>query len=132
MRTAPDSLIGMSFGLLVVKGNGEPQGTRRRQTWTVHCICGTEKPIREDALLSGRVRSCGCATNRFKKSKMEKRFSLVNKRFGRLWVVLRAGSVKSGTSSHSVWTCKCDCGKVIPVRGGLLTSGKVTSCGCEA
>ena len=121
-------LTGQRFGLLSVLGKGEPQGSRAM--WRVHCICGTERAVREDHLLAGRTKRCGCATARFKKAKMEKRFSLVNKRFGRLLVVWRKGSEKSGESSHALWECKCDCGTMIVTRAGSLTGGKVTHCGC--
>ena len=64
---------------------------------------------------------------------MEKKFNLNNKRFGNLLVVWRNGSEKAGESSHALWTCKCDCGKLIErVRGGSLTSGRVTHCGCKS
>ena len=121
-------LTGQRFGLLSVMQRGEPTGSRA--TWLCHCLCGTERTFREDHLLAGRSKSCGCATARFKKAKMEKLFSLVNRRFGKLLVVWRAGSERVGESSHSTWACKCDCGKVIEARGGSLTSGKITHCGC--
>jgi len=95
-------------------------------------MCGIERTYREDHLLAGRTKSCGCAANRFRKAKMEKKHSLINKRFGSLMVVWRNGSEKAGESSHALWSCKCDCGKVIErVRGGSLTSGRVTHCGCK-
>jgi len=118
----------MRFGLLSVQSR-EPG---ERPMWRVHCICGNERVVREDHLLAGRTKSCGCATSRFKKAKMEKRYSLVNKRFGKLIVVWRDGSEKIGESSHALWKCKCDCGGMITVRGGLLNSGRVTHCGCMA
>jgi hypothetical protein len=96
----------------------------------VHCTCGVERIVREDHLVAGRTKSCGCAAARFRKSKMEKRFNLVNQRFGSLLVVWRAGSQKRGVSSHSWWACKCDCGKLIEVSGKSLVNGK-TSCGCK-
>src|ERR1035437_3028341 len=130
MRTSTNDLSGRTIGLLSIGGKGDPQGARRRTTWTAHCTCGVTKDIREDALLSGRVRSCGCATSRFKKAIMEKRFSLVNKKFGRLWVVWREDSVKSGKSSHALWMCKCACGGTIKVTSGRLNSGEVGDCGC--
>lgn len=122
-------LTGQRFGLLSVMGKGEPQGFR--PTWRCHCLCGTERTVREDHLVAGRTKSCGCATSRFKKAKMEKRHSLVNKRFGNLLVVWRVGSERVGESSHSVWACKCGCGKLIEVRGGELTGNKITHCGCQ-
>lgn len=113
---------------MTVVGRGEPQGERQRPTWTVRCVCGTVKDIREDVLVSGRAKSCGCAASTLKRTKMEKRYSLVNKRFGRLWVVWRADSLKVGESSHAVWHCKCTCGNFLDVKAGLLNSGEVRGC----
>jgi len=60
---------------------------------------------------------------------MGKRYNLVNKKFGKLWVVWREGSEKINGSSHALWMCKCACGNMVVVKGGLLSSGKMTSCG---
>jgi hypothetical protein len=109
-------------------GKGEPVGPR--PTWRVHCVCGNERVVREDHLVAGRTKSCGCASVRFRKAKMEKRFNLTNKRFGNLLVVWRAASKRAGVSSHSRWVCKCDCGSLIEVSGRSLVGGK-TSCGCK-
>src|SRR5271157_5734131 len=60
-------LKGLQFGLLIVQREGEPQGKRHLPVWVCRCACGTEKAVRYDALQDGRTRSCGCATQRFKK-----------------------------------------------------------------
>lgn len=132
MRAPAQDLKGQQFGLWIVQCKGEPVGVRRRPVWICRCTCGTIKPVRPEALLNGRSKSCGCATIRFKKAKLEKRFSLVNQRFGSLFVLWRAGSKKFGksTSSHAVWECKCDCGKIIKVTGKDLRGGK-DHCGCQ-
>jgi hypothetical protein len=57
---------------------------------------------------------------------MEKRFNLVNRRFGRLFILWR---VKSD-SPHTLWECKCDCGKIVKVTGRSLRAGTTKSCGC--
>ena len=121
-------LTGQRFGLLSVMGKGEPLGSR--STWRVHCLCGNERTVREDHLVAGRTKSCGCASSKMRKAKMEKRFNLVNQRYGSLLVVWRISSEKIGVSSHSRWACKCDCGGVVEVSGRSLVNGK-TSCGCK-
>lgn len=121
-------LTGQRFGLLSVVGRGEPVGSRA--TWRVHCLCGGERTVREDHLLAGRTRSCGCAAVRMRKAKMGKRFNLTNQRFGSLLVVWRVESQRVGESSHSRWACKCDCGTVVEVSAKALAGGK-TSCGCR-
>jgi len=62
---------------------------------------------------------------------MGKRLNFINKRYGSLLVVWRAGSKKVGVSSHSRWVCKCDCGGLIEVSGSSLVHGLRTSCGCK-
>jgi hypothetical protein len=51
---------------------------------------------------------------------------LTGKRFERLSVI----GLQGKSSGHLMWTCKCDCGKEITVRGSSLTSGNGKSCGC--
>lgn len=121
-------LTGQRFGLLSIMGRGEPIGSRA--TWRAHCLCGTERTVREDHLVAGRTKSCGCASVKMRKAKMEKRFNLVNQRFGSLLVVWRVSSEKVGGSSHSRWACKCDCGSLVEISGRSLMNGK-TSCGCK-
>ena len=55
---------GKRFGLLTVIGLSDtrrsPNGTRHR-CWLCRCDCGTEKPVRGQALKAGKTISCGCA-----------------------------------------------------------------------
>lgn len=53
--------------------------------------------------------------------------NLTGQRFGRLVVVKRAQSSKSGQSR---WECKCDCGKTSVAFGDNLKRGHTQSCGC--
>lgn len=52
---------------------------------------------------------------------------LTGQRFGRLSVVGRAPL----RADRVHWTCRCDCGRVVPIAGGNLCSGNTTSCGCR-
>lgn len=52
---------------------------------------------------------------------------LAGKRFGRLDVLSRAGSDKSGNAK---WECRCDCGATRVVYSQSLRSGATLSCGC--
>jgi hypothetical protein len=47
-------------------------------------------------------------------------------KFGRLLALRLYG--KAGR--ENVWVCACECGKVVNVRLGNLTSGNTKSCGC--
>jgi hypothetical protein len=53
------NLTGVSFGRLTVLGL-DPKSTPRRRWWMVHCKCGVEKSIRQEALVSGATKSCNC------------------------------------------------------------------------
>ncbi len=55
---------------------------------------------------------------------------LTGRRFGRLLVIERSGSVrrKDGHGTFPTWRCRCDCGKEAVVRGVNLKSAE--SCGC--
>lgn len=57
-------MVGNRYGRLLVIGDAPPKVSRgagkpRRRVF-VRCDCGTEKPIRVDALASGATVSCGC------------------------------------------------------------------------
>lgn len=51
---------------------------------------------------------------------------LTGKRFGRLVVIQREGSI----GVHAAWRCLCDCGSETLVRGDHLRDGKTKSCRC--
>ncbi len=57
----------------------------------------------------------------------KKPLELEGQKFGKLTVVARNGSDKYG---HSMWDCKCDCGKDCIVVSTSLKKGLTTSCGC--
>lgn len=56
-----------------------------------------------------------------------KLIDLTGKRFDHLLVVNRADYNIDG---RPVWTCKCDCGNTVDVRGECLRKGNTKSCGC--
>lgn len=58
---------------------------------------------------------------------------LVGQRFGRLFVVARAGSYvekKTGRKLCATWEVVCDCGRHVTRKTYRLTSGISESCGC--
>lgn len=129
MGTLKD-LTGLKLGLLFVLDRAESRNGKTM--WEVRCDCGTVKSVRAENILSGKVRSCGCASDRFRRTRLAKTFTLVNQRFGRLWVLWRVGSKRYGAkgSSHALWECRCDCGTVMKVTAKALRSGHTKSCGC--
>ena len=56
-----------------------------------------------------------------------KRESLINKKFGRLFVLEEFGKDKRG---NKLWRCKCDCGNEHISPTYALNNGGVKSCGC--
>ena len=54
------------------------------------------------------------------------RRNLVDKKFGKLTALEYEGVDKF---RNALWKCQCDCGNIIYVKGTLLTTGKVVSCG---
>lgn len=57
---------------------------------------------------------------------MGKLIDLTGQRFERLVVVERA----ENKGRDAAWLCRCDCGKLVTVRGHDLVRGKQKSCGC--
>lgn len=55
----PKIKIGDVFGKLTVISR-EPNSISRHRRWLCRCECGNTKIIREDSLLTGSTRSCGC------------------------------------------------------------------------
>lgn len=118
-------IIGTRFGSLTAI-NVEPDKGRRHY-YLCRCDCGNETKVREDALLSGKVQSCGCMRVAIINEKREKRREdLTGQKFGR-WTVLE----KYGYHRHLIhWTCRCDCGTVRFVSEAGLRNGTSSSCGC--
>lgn len=59
---------------------------------------------------------------------MKKRIEYVGRKFGKLRVV----SETEKKNSKRMFTCECECGKKVVVRGTHLTTGSVKSCGCSS
>lgn len=53
----------------------------------------------------------------------------VGNKYGKLTVIERCGSNKSG---RALWKCLCDCGNITIVEGSKLRNGHTHSCGCES
>ncbi len=56
-----------------------------------------------------------------------RRIDITGQRFGRLL----ATAIAPSSNANMRWKCICDCGRVVVVAVGRLTSGRKTSCGCE-
>jgi hypothetical protein len=123
MSRPAQNVIGRRFGRLEVMHIAEPiveKDGRVRRCWVCKCDCGETKTVREQCLISGQTRSCGCIRD-------EHLIDLVGQRFGRLVVAERAGS----RHWKPDWRCICDCGGTTIVTGYNLRAGVTTSCGCR-
>lgn len=58
---------------------------------------------------------------------MGKIIDLTGQKFNRLIVIKRTGKTKN---SHSIWLCRCDCGKEKEISSNDFIRGKIKSCGC--
>ena len=54
---------------------------------------------------------------------------LTNQRFGRLVALERYSQITAYGKTQ--WECKCDCGSIVLVVTGQLTTGSTKSCGCQ-
>jgi ribosomal protein L13 len=107
---------GQRYGRLVAL-----QATDQRRggnvVWRCACDCGRVTFVRNNNLVSGRTRSCGCSSV----------IDLTGQRFGRL-TALRATDERRG--GQVVWHCRCDCGREVGVITCSLRGGHTRSCGC--
>lgn len=83
------------------------------------CDCGNEIELIKNAVVGGRINSCGCITrNNIKRD-------LTGMKIGQLTVI------KPLDSSFSRFLCRCDCGNEVEVTRGHLIVGDTKSCGCR-
>lgn len=118
----PD-ISGQRFGYLVVversPGKIRNDGAHRK-AWWCKCDCGALKEIREENLLTGETRSCGCMRYELLVKHLE--IGQVN---GHCVVV---GRSELKNRYGSCWVVRCDCGNErIWTRTQFLKS---RSCGC--
>lgn len=115
-------LTGQRFGRLTVLYR---VGTRNGNSyWHCRCDCGNEKDVSYGNLKYKHVFSCGCLNKELTRQRNSK--DLTGQRFGRLTVM----GLDRYEKRTGIWNCRCDCGNVVQVRTGDLTSGNTKSCGC--
>ena len=91
--------------------------------WRCVCDCGNEVLLDTRTLQRETVRDCGCIT-RVKPGQKD----MTGERFGRL-VCLYPEETR-GTTSSTLWHCRCDCGNECSVPRHQLVHGYTKSCGC--
>ena len=115
-----EDLTSRRFGKLVVKARVLPSNGKDAE-WQCLCDCGTWKTATAGHLKHGTT-SCGCAQGKY-------RTDLSGQLFGHLTV--QQESELRGPQQRVYWRVQCTCRNTKFVGAAELTSGKVTSCGCQ-
>lgn len=121
-------LSGEQFGMLkVIRRDNSRKG--KYVYWICECQCKNKTivSVRGSHLKSGNTVSCGCVNNKNIHRKQRNSIDITDKRFGKL---VAKRYIKSGKYG-AIWHCECDCGGTIDTYVSYLTSGGVSSCGCE-
>lgn len=129
-------LTGQKFGKLTVLYKNSKRFPCGRLTtyWHCKCECGNECDKSSQQLRSVKYISCGkCSPQKIRKNYKD----IAGMKFGRL-LVLEIDTERRNIDFEKqlnsgirlYWKCQCDCGNKITVRGDLLRSGRVLSCGC--
>ena len=89
------------------------------------CDCGDQFNALKHNLRNKRTTSCGPCKKKLNGSLKVRQLN--GQTFGRLIVIARNGSNKTG---QALWLCRCKCGAEITTKGSLLIRGETKSCGC--
>ena len=109
-------ITGESFGQLTALKSTE-KDSLGNALWECSCECGNLHTLPYSALVSGRIKSCGCLNVR----------DLTGQRFGKLTAIR---STEKRINGNIVWECVCDCATRTEVTTTSLTIGHTKSCGC--
>ena len=120
-KITPDLKAGDKFNRWTVIERDHKHKSRDRY-YLCECDCGTKKSVRISHLTKRESTGCSnCRKTNLKK--MEK-----GEKFGRLTVISMDTTPRHSPNIH--WKCKCECGKLVTVRGTTLMQGRQVSCGC--
>lgn len=122
-ETKSRDLTGMIFGKLTALYEVDKAvRSDRSNMWYCSCSCGGFDVVSSGNLLSGAVKSCGCAhAGRLIKD-------ITGYRSGYLVALKQVGI---SDDRHSVWECLCEgCGRTCLIKSNTITSQKQLSCGC--
>ena len=121
-------LTGQRFGKLTVLSRAEDiisKNGRKYIAWNCKCDCGNEHIVKQELLISGRTKSCGCLQKEASGKNVK---DITGKRYGRLTVLKRSETEHKVKIAY--WICQCDCGNIVEVSGISLRHGDTKSCGC--
>lgn len=126
-RKGVKDLAGRKFGKLTAIAFAGLKDDRY-PLWSCKCDCGAEKVARQDSLLNGGTRSCGCLMReRRKDSSGNRLIDISGRKFGKLTAIKVDCFDGRGNAQ---WWCQCDCGNTITVDGSKLRYGQKRTCGC--
>lgn len=109
-------MTGLKFGdWKVIEFAG--RGRNKKPVWRCECSCGSINVIEGSQLRRGISKSCGHA----------KKTANIGRRFGRLVIISRVRTSRTGNVVR--YLCKCDCGNEKEQWMSSLKAG-VDSCGC--
>lgn len=117
-------LTGRQFGRLTVIGKA---GYKKNKTivWICQCSCGNVIERPGIYLTCGDTKSCGCYNSEATSKRCRK--DLTGQKFGKLTVL---GYDQTKRKKQAYWWCQCECGRVVSIFAGSLSTGKTTACGC--
>lgn len=138
--TPPKNLTGQKFGRLnilskvIIKKTYSSGVTKNTSYYYAWCDCQKDLPFeereirlyRQSQLLRGITKSCGCLHKEVSSQKSTKDIS--NQRFGNL-TAIKLLENKRSNKGNRIWECKCDCGNIVQLPSGVLTSGNTKTCG---
>lgn len=108
--------IGDKYGSLIITKKTSKK-LRRITVYEFYCeACNSYCEMSREAITKGS-QTCGCS----------KYVDLRGMIFGKLTVLKRS---ENKQQRNFKWVCKCECGNIVEVAGGKLTSGGTRSCGC--
>lgn len=105
---------------------GRAPNQKKNTRWNCQCkICG--KYCVKFSRNINRDYGCGCQHNKRISNKLKR--DLTSQRFGSILVLEDDG--KRDIDRSILWKCKCDCGKILYIRGYSLEHNRTKSCGCK-
>lgn len=117
-------ITGMRFGYVIVIREADPimrdSGVMERR-WLCKCDCGNYVTINRSTLKPGTKSSCGCKIKPIDINSGD--------RFGKLVVIKQCENVRD-SSGHMrrAFICRCDCGRIVRVKGHDFNRGRI-KCG---
>lgn len=92
------NLVGKRFGNLVVIDYAKPRNGKT--FWACKCDCGTVKEIEADALVRGKVVTCGCWNKKKGKENRSYKHGLTNSRIMGIWAKMKVRCYNSKEKAY--------------------------------